>query len=92
LSYNTSFNTDPEGGKKIEQEIRKKAISRYLRGEKPISIYTDLNRSKNWFFTWLKRLQFGDPNWFRDKSRAPLKRPTQISASYGLLAAGHAHA
>jgi len=79
MFYNVSSITNSEGGTKMEQELRKKAISRYLQGEKPISIYTDLNRSKNWFFTWLKRYQTGDPNWFTEKSRAPLKRPTQIS-------------
>ncbi len=63
----------------MEQELRKKAISRFLQGEAPIAIYTDLKRSKNWFFKWLKRYQSGDPGWFRDKSKAPLIRPTQIS-------------
>jgi putative transposase len=63
----------------MEQEVRKKAISRYLQGEKPISIYTDLRRSKNWFFKWLKRYKSGDPDWFEDKSRAALGRPTQLS-------------
>ena len=77
MFYNASFDSYPEGGTKMEQEIRKKAISRYLQGEKPVSIYTDLNRSKYWFFKWLRRYQTGDPNWFKDKSRAPLIRPTQ---------------
>jgi transposase-like protein len=63
----------------MEQELRKKAISRYLQGEKPVSIYTDLKRSKNWFFKWLKRYKSGDRDWFKDKSRAALSRPTQIS-------------
>ena len=63
----------------MEQQLRQIAISRYLKGEKPISIYTVLKRSKNWFFKWLKRYQSGEPDWFKDKSRAPLTRPTQIS-------------
>jgi transposase-like protein len=63
----------------MEQELRKRAISRYLQGEKPISIYTDLRRSKNWFFKWLKRYKSGDPDWFEDKSRAALSCPTQLS-------------
>ena len=63
----------------MEQQLRQIAISRYLKGEKPISIYTALKRSKNWFFKWLKRYQSGEPDWFKDKSRAPLTRPTQIS-------------
>ena len=59
----------------MEQELRKTAIERYLKGESPKSIYTDLNRSKNWFFKWLKRYQSGEPDWYQDKSRAPIKRP-----------------
>ena len=34
----------------MEQELRKTAVKRYLKGESPKSIYNDLNRSKNWFF------------------------------------------
>ncbi len=63
----------------MEQELRKQAVERYLKGESPKSIYNDLNRSKNWFFKWLKRYQSGETNWYEDKSRAPLKRPKAIS-------------
>ena len=63
----------------MEHELRKKAISRYLKGESPKSIYTDLKRSKEWFFKWLKRYQTGEPEWYKGKSRAPLIRPTQLS-------------
>ena len=65
----------------MEQDLRKTAIERYLKGELPKSIYTDLKRSKNWFFKWLKRYQGGEPDWFKDHSRAPKKRPTEISAT-----------
>jgi len=63
----------------MEKELRKVAISMYLQGQSPISIYTELKRSKNWFFKWLKRYQSGDPNWFEEKSRAPLRSPTRLS-------------
>jgi hypothetical protein len=63
----------------MEQELRKTAVERYLKGESPKSIYTDLKRSKYWFFKWLKRYKSGDPKWYRDNSRAPIKRPTEIS-------------
>jgi transposase len=63
----------------MEPELRKSAIERYLKGESPKSIYTDLKRSKEWFFKWLKRYQSGDPDWYKDKSRAPIRRPTQLS-------------
>ena len=68
------------GSVKMEQEIRKKAIQRYLNGEQPKSIYQSLNRSKNWFFKWLKRYQSGDQDWYRAQSRAPKRHPTAISS------------
>lgn len=62
----------------MEQEQRKKSINRYLKGESPKTIYTDLKRSKYWFFKWLKRYQTGEPEWYKGKPRAPLNRPTQL--------------
>ena len=63
----------------MEQKIRQNAIERYLEGEAPKSIYTDLKRSKYWFFKWLKRYKSGEPQWYEDRSRAPINRPTEIS-------------
>lgn len=63
----------------MEQQLRKKAIEKYLQGEKPKGIYQDLNRSKNWFFKWLKRYQTGDPNWYEDQSKAPKRSPQKLS-------------
>jgi len=63
----------------MEEELRKKAIQRYFEGEAPKSIYTDLKRSKEWFFKWLKRYQTGDKDWYKDRSKAPHNRPTKIS-------------
>ena len=63
----------------MEQELRKKAIKRYLQVETPKSIYSDLGRSKNWFFKWLRRYQSGDCSWYRDQSRAPIRRPTALN-------------
>ena len=63
----------------MEQDLRKRAINLYLKGEFPKSIYSELNRSKNWFFKWLKRYQSGDPDWYKDKSRAPKKQPTAMT-------------
>jgi len=62
----------------MEEDLRQNAISRYCKGEKPKSIYTDLKRSKYWFFKWLKRYQSGDPEWFKDRSKAPIKRPSAL--------------
>ena len=63
----------------MEEELRKKAIERYLNKETPKSVYTDLKRSKEWFFKWLKRYQRGDKDWFKDRSKAPHNSPTKIS-------------
>ena len=63
----------------METEIRKNAIQRYLDGEKPKSIYSDLNRSKKWFFKWLKRYQGGHKDWYKDQPKAPKKIPRRIS-------------
>jgi hypothetical protein len=63
----------------MEQELRKQAVLRYLKGEKPKSIYTDIKPSKFWFFKWLKSYQTGQPDWYEDKSRTPLTRPTELT-------------
>ena len=62
----------------MEQELRKQAIRRYQNNEKPKAIYTDLDRSKYWFFKWLKRYKSGDPDWYKDQSRAPHGRPSAL--------------
>jgi hypothetical protein len=63
----------------MEQDLRTKAIILYLKGATPKTIYTGLNRSKQWFFKWLKRYQSGDPDWYKGKSRAPQKQSAEIS-------------
>ena len=73
------MNITYQGGHQLESEIRRTAIKRYLGGEKPKSIYSDINRSKKWFFKWLRRYKSGNPEWYQDNSRAPIKRPTEIS-------------
>jgi len=63
----------------VEEEIRKQAVERYLTGEQPKEIYTDLKRSKKWFFKWLRRFQTGDLDWYKDRSKAPLRRVNKTS-------------
>lgn len=65
----------------MEEQVRKDAIERYLKGELPKSIYSELHRSKYWFFKWLKRFRSGRPDWYQDHCRAPLRRPKAISSS-----------
>ena len=63
----------------MEEKIRQIAIQRYLKREKPKTIYSDLNRSKQWFFKWLNRYKSGRKDWYKDNSRAPNSSPTKIS-------------
>lgn len=64
----------------MSEEQRKQAIEKYVKGETPKNIYNQLNRSKQWFFKWLQRYKSGKPEWYKEHSRAPIKRPGQISA------------
>ena len=61
-----------------EEELRRDAIERYLKGETPKSIYEGVGRSKAWFFKWLKRYQTGDPKWHQSMSRAPKHNPKRL--------------
>ena len=65
----------------MEEELRKQAIQRHLAGEPPKSIYTSLHRSNKWFFKWLKRFQSGALDWYKEQSRAPLTRPSELNAA-----------
>jgi transposase InsO family protein/transposase-like protein len=56
---------------KIAQQERKKAIKLNLSGEKVSSVCRKLGRSRKWFYKWKKRYESGDPEWFKDQSRAP---------------------
>ena len=63
----------------MEEELRQTAISRHIQGgELPKDVYTSLNRSKKWFFKWLTRYRSGSPDWFKEQSRAPKTRPSEI--------------
>lgn len=63
----------------MEEDIRKEAIAWYLKGVQPKAIYDKLQRSKKWFFKWLKRYKSGASEWYKEESRAPVQRPRQIS-------------
>lgn len=61
-----------------EQKLRELAIQRYNNGEAPKLIYTSLNRTKQWFFKWLKRFKTGEPNWANELPRKPHHSPKKI--------------
>ena len=63
----------------MEEDIRKEAIAWYLKGVQLKAIYDKLQRSKKWFFKWLKRYKSGASEWYKEESRAPVQRSRQIS-------------
>ena len=65
----------------MEEELRKQAVQRHLAGELPKADYTSLCRSKKWFFKWLNRYQSGADDWYQERSRAPLTRPSALSTA-----------
>ena len=65
-----------------ESEIRKQAISRYENGESPKQIYQSLDKSKRWFFKWLKRYKDGGKeSWWEELSRRPHHSKQKIDES-----------
>jgi transposase len=65
----------------MEDVLRRTAIRRYvLAGESPKTIYSSFNRSKKWFFKWLKRYQTGGTDWHKDKActRSLLNRSAKV--------------
>jgi transposase-like protein len=63
-----------------EESLRKMAIQQFLQRKSPVSIYREIGRSKKWFFKWLQRFQAGDPEWYRDHSKAPHTQSHQTPA------------
>ena len=57
----------------IEEQERIEAVNRYIMGDKPSNICRDTNRPEKWLFTWVKRFETGDDEWYRSQSRAPKK-------------------
>ena len=68
-----------------EEQARKTAIQLHNDGIPPVEIYTRLDRSKRWFFKWLRRYRSGDAEWYKEHSRAPArvlnKTPESIEKS-----------
>jgi len=62
-----------------EETLRKMAIEQYLQNKAPILIYSELGRTKPWFFKWLHRYQTGDAEWYKDKPKTPHGHPHKTS-------------
>lgn len=63
-----------------EYKKRQLAVSEVLDGEKLSVVAKRYHKSRKWLYLWLDRhkKKSDDPNWYRDKSRAPNSRPTKI--------------
>jgi len=64
--------------KNIEQD-RQRAIQRFLDGESPVSIWTSLGYSKQWFYRWLDRWRQEEDNWACERSRRPHTFPQRTA-------------
>ncbi len=63
-----------------EEDIRQEAVQRHVMGgESPKTICKSVNRSKQWFFKWLKRYRTGAADWYKEQSRAPKTSPLEIT-------------
>jgi putative transposase len=60
-------------------DIYRAKVLEYVKGTPPKEIYAGLNRSKKWFFKWLKRYQTGNMEWYKERSRAPKSQAKEIS-------------
>jgi hypothetical protein len=65
--------------RKNPEAERQGAVERYRGGESPSAICGSLRRSREWFHKWLRRFESGDADWFRDRSRRPLRSPGSTS-------------
>ena len=54
-----------------EEEIHKNAIKLYLEGTSVNDVCSQLGRSREWFYKWLRRYQGGTFEWYQERSRAP---------------------
>ena len=65
-----------------ETIIRQRAVNLYHSGIKVPDICLQLNRTRVWFYKWLRRRQSGQPVWYEDVSKAPNKiankTPTEV--------------
>ena len=61
-----------------EEQVRKSAVERYLEGTTANDVCRELNRSRQWFYKWLKRYQKSDANWYKEQSRAPRRIANKV--------------
>jgi hypothetical protein len=55
----------------INEKERIDAVNRYIKGDKPVDICKDANKSKKWLTGWVNRFKTGQEEWYKSRSRAP---------------------
>ena len=55
----------------IDEQERIDAVNRYTRGDKPVDICRDANRSKKWLTGWVNRFKTGEEGWYQSRPRSP---------------------
>lgn len=58
---------------------RRRAVERVLGGEAVSTVCGSLGFSRAWLYKWLDRHSSGDPEWYKDHSRRPRRRPHETS-------------
>lgn len=54
-----------------EEQARREAVFRVLKGDPPAKVAADLGRSDRWVRKWVARYDPSDDDWIVDRSRAP---------------------
>lgn len=54
-----------------EEAVRREAVAQRLAGASPEAIGRSLGRSRQWVARWVRRYDPQDPDWARERSRAP---------------------
>jgi hypothetical protein len=61
------------------EQLRSRAIELYKQQWNVSDICEVLHCSRSWFYKWLKRYKSADPNWYKERSKAPKTTPNKIS-------------
>ena len=61
------------------EEDRRRAIRRYLSGERPAGICASLGYSRVWLYKWLKRSRAAGEEWWGEQPRRPHAVPTRTA-------------
>lgn len=59
--------------------MRREAVARRLAGESPEAIARSLGRTRQWVARWVRRYDPADPQWAKERSRAPRRVANRTS-------------